>query len=253
MIRHFHRKGFVGIILLSFLISSFSFTGHTSYLKKRGIPYKGKPAKDSMHLPNPADTLSKSPHPELSYNVYKLALVGYEKLSNAQKHVKPILTIVDFSKPSSEKRLFIIDMPSQKVILHTWVAHGLNSGEKIATRFSNTDASHQSSLGFYITGNTYNGSNGYSLKLKGLEAGFNDKAESRAIVMHGAPYVSEQVVKNIGRLGRSWGCPAVSQLEHKKIIDLIKGGSCLFMYATQPEYLASSKLLQDSVPLGGSL
>jgi hypothetical protein len=103
-------------------------------------------------------------------------------------------------------------------------------------------------LGFYITGNTYNGGNGYSLKLKGMEAGFNDKAEQRAIVMHGADYVSESAIKNLGRLGRSWGCPAVSQQEHKMIIDLIKQGSCLFVYAPQQQYISSSTLLKDLSP-----
>ncbi len=194
-----------------------------------------------------------SPHPQLSPALYRLAMIGYHKLSAAQKLSRQLLTIVDFSKPSSEKRLFIIDMANQKVVYYTLVAHGRNSGEKMATRFSNLDATHQSSLGFYVTGSTYTGSNGYSLKLKGLEPGFNDKAESRAIVMHGAPYVSEQVIKNTGRLGRSWGCPAVSQREHQKIIDLIKGGSCLFIYAPQPEYLASSSLIKDSVSQSGSL
>jgi len=194
-----------------------------------------------------------SPHPQLSAALYRLAVNGYNKLSAAQKLTRQLLTIVDFSKPSSEKRLFIIDMANQKVVYYTLVAHGRNSGENMATRFSNIDATHQSSLGFYVTGSTYNGGNGYSLRLKGLERGFNDKAESRAIVMHGAPYVSEQVVKSTGRLGRSWGCPAVSQQEHKKIIDLIKGGSCLFIYAPQEDYLSASSLLKDSATHSGSL
>lgn len=194
-----------------------------------------------------------SPHPQLSAALYQLAVNGYNKLSATQKLSRQLLTIVDFSKPSSEKRLFIIDMATQKVLLYTLVAHGRNSGEKMATRFSNLDATHQSSLGFYVTGGTYIGGNGYSLRLKGLERGFNDKAESRAIVMHGAPYVSEQVVKSTGRLGRSWGCPAVSQQEHKKIIDLIKGGSCLFIYAPQTEYLTASSLLKENASQSGSL
>jgi hypothetical protein len=188
-----------------------------------------------------------SPHPELNTSVYKLALQGYHKLSVAQKITRQLLTIVDFSKPSSEKRMFIIDMAKQEILFYTYVSHGSNSGEKMATRFSNTDATHQSSLGFYLTGATYMGGNGYSLKLKGLEPGFNDKAESRAIVMHGAPYVSETVIKNTGRLGRSWGCPAVSKKEHKQIIDLVKGGSCLFIYAPQKDYLAASSFLKDSL------
>lgn len=190
-----------------------------------------------------------SPHQALSANIYQLALHGYQKLDAAKKIAKPILTIVDFSKPSTEKRLFIVDMRSGKVLVHSLVAHGRNSGEKVATQFSNTDASHQSSLGFYITGDTYNGGNGYSMKLKGMEAGFNDKAEKRAIVMHGAPYVNENIIKNTGRLGRSWGCPAVSEKEHKMIIDLIKQGSCLFIYAPQQQYISSSEILKDLTQL----
>jgi len=188
-----------------------------------------------------------SPHQALSPTIYQLAAYGYHKLESTKKITNPILTIVDFSKPSTEKRLFIIDMRTGKVLVHSLVAHGKNSGEKVATQFSNTESSYQSSLGFYITGSTYNGGNGYSLKLKGMEAGFNDKAEQRAIVMHGADYVSEHAIKNLGRLGRSWGCPAVSQKEHKMIINLIKQGSCLFIYAPQQQYISSSHLLNDLI------
>jgi hypothetical protein len=197
---------------------------------------------DSVKLNKPSEI---SPDKALSNDVFLLASYGYQKLNAAKKIAKPILTIVDFSKPSTEKRLFIIDMRTGKLLVHSLVAHGKNSGEKVATRFSNTESSYQSSLGFYITGNTYQGGNGYSLKLKGMEAGFNDKAEQRAIVMHGADYVSEYAIKNLGRLGRSWGCPAVSQQEHKMIIDLIKQGSCLFIYAPQQQYISSSNLLKD--------
>ncbi|HSK11880.1 MAG TPA: murein L,D-transpeptidase catalytic domain family protein [Phnomibacter sp.] len=186
-----------------------------------------------------------SPHQQLSAAVYQMALRGYQKLSRSKKLTRELLTIVDFSKPSTEKRLFVIDVAQQKVLIHTLVAHGQNSGENMATRFSNNDASHQSSLGFFITGNTYTGSNGYSMKLRGMEPGFNDRAEQRAIVMHGAPYVNTSIINNIGRLGRSWGCPAVSQQEHKEIIDLIKGGTCLFIYAPEAKYLASSTMIAD--------
>ena len=190
-------------------------------------------------------TKALSPHPLLEADLYQKALAGFRRIASETGLKKKLLTIVDFSKPSSEKRLFIIDVETEKILIHTYVAHGKNSGEKVANRFSNTDASYQSSLGFYLTGNTYSGSNGYSLKLRGLEPGFNDNAERRAIVMHGAPYVSEEVITSTGRLGRSWGCPAVSQKEHKKIIDLIKGGSCLFIYAPEKQYLTSSPYLND--------
>jgi hypothetical protein len=134
-------------------------------------------------------------------------------------------------------------MEKTALLVNTYVAHGRNSGDVTANRFSNTPSSLQSSLGFYITENTYVGNNGYSLRLKGVEKTFNDKAMERAIVMHGAPYVNEQLAKSTGRIGRSWGCPAVSMQEHKQIIDMLKGGSCLFIYAPQKEYLASSQLI----------
>jgi hypothetical protein len=218
-------------------VVSSSFKDHT------GKPGERKPGSVENQSDSALKSTSNSPHPQLSQELYNLALHGYQKLATGNKLSKKLLTIVDYSKPSTEKRLFIIDMVSNKVVLFTLVAHGQNSGVKIATSFSNTDASHQSSLGFFITGSTYNGSNGYSLRLKGLEPRINDKAESRAIVMHGAPYVSEEVIRNTGRLGRSWGCPAVSQKEHKQIIDMVKGGSCLFIYAPQKQYLASSSIL----------
>ena len=119
-----------------------------------------------------------------------------------------------------------------------------NSGDAMAYQFSNTPSSLQSSLGFYITENTYIGNNGYSLRLKGMEKSFNDKAMLRAIVVHGASYVNEQLAKSTGRIGRSWGCPAVSIQEHKQIIDLLKDGSCLFIYAPQKDYIASSKFIK---------
>lgn len=253
MMRKIHKKIAAGIFSAGLVVGSFAFTKMPNRHSGKTHGVFRKVASDTTS--GAPDNLSElpSPHPQLSQNLYRLALRGYLKLKAAHRLSSPLLSIVDFSLPSSQKRLFIIDMDQQKVLLHTLVAHGRNSGENMASRFSNMDASHQSSLGFYITGGTYLGSNGYSLKLKGLEPGFNDKAESRAIVLHGAPYVSEQVVKSTGRLGRSWGCPAVSQQEHKKIIDLIKGGSCLFIYAPQQAYLSASALLKDSATRSGSL
>jgi hypothetical protein len=223
------------------MIASLAFTGHLNIQQnERSLPASGdsiKPASAS------GETLT-SPHKALSSTLYNMAVHGYQQLAEDQKLSKQLLTIIDFSKPSTEKRLFIIDMQQQKVLVHTYVAHGSNSGVKFANAFSNLHESHQSSLGFFLTAGTYEGSNGYSMKLKGLEPGINDNAERRAIVMHGAPYVSEQVIKNTGRLGRSWGCPAVSQKEHKMIIDLIKQGSCMFIYAPDKKYLAQSGVLQ---------
>lgn len=182
----------------------------------------------------------------LAWETFSKALNGYNKLKQSGEIKKPFLSIVDMSQPSNKKRLYIIDMISKKLMINTLVAHGRNSGLAVASNFSNKLQSLQSSLGFYLTGDTYQGSNGYSMRLKGLEKGFNDLAEKRAIVMHGAPYVSETMAQHEGRIGRSWGCPAVSLQEHQQIINLIKDGSCLFVYAPQKQYLAHSTMVSGN-------
>jgi hypothetical protein len=139
--------------------------------------------------------------------------------------------------------LYVIDLKNQDVVFNTVVAHGRNSGGEYARSFSNKPSSNKSSLGFYITEGTYNGGNGYSLKLQGAENGINDKALARAIVMHGADYANEDIIGSKGYLGRSFGCPAVPQKYHKKIIDTIKDGNCLFVYYPDQTYLKKSKLL----------
>lgn len=154
-----------------------------------------------------------------------------------------IISIVDFSKPSSEKRLFIIDLKHYKVLFNTYVAHGIESGKEFAEDFSNTPSSNKSSLGFYETLGTYMGGNGYSLRLQGLERGINDNANRRDIVIHGAEYVNEGLIRSQGYIGRSWGCPAVPQRLHKPIIDKIKNGTCLFIYSPDKKYLSHSRIL----------
>ncbi|MCY7357511.1 MAG: murein L,D-transpeptidase catalytic domain family protein, partial [Rudanella sp.] len=166
----------------------------------------------------------------LNRTVFDHALRGMQKMMDA----KPVLSIVDMSQPSSKKRLYVIDLVGRKLLFNTYVAHGRNSGVLLAEKFSNTNSSFQSSLGFYQTLGTYQGKHGLSLQLKGLERGINDNAFARAIVMHGANYVCEDIIRNTGRLGRSQGCPAVSNAESKPIIQAIKGGSCLFIYSPDP-------------------
>ena len=131
------------------------------------------------------------------------------------------------------------------MLFNTYVAHGQNSGKEFANRFSNAPESFQSSLGFYETSETYQGKNGYSMHLTGLEKGINDKADQRAIVMHGAPYVSENYIHSQGYIGRSWGCPAVPEKHNKPIIDRIKNGTCLFIYAGNKTYSRKSKILNS--------
>lgn len=171
---------------------------------------------------------------------FELAFKGYQKLKEAREIKRDILTIVDFSLSSTQRRLWVIDMHAQKVLLQTVVSHGRNSGLEFATKFSNQVNSYMSSIGFYKTGETYFGKHGFSLRLDGLEKGINDLARPRAIVMHGADYASEELAQRQGRLGRSLGCPAVPQEVKQELIELIKEKTCLFIYYPNQEYLSSS-------------
>ena len=155
----------------------------------------------------------------------------------------PTLTVIDYSKPSTERRLWVFDLKAKELVYEELVAHGQGSGANMATKFSNENESHQTSLGLFVTRDTYVGKNGYSLRLDGLDRGVNDRARERAIVMHGAPYVSDAFVKANGRLGRSWGCPAVSDAVAKKLIDVVKGGGLVFSYYPDAEWLKTSKYL----------
>lgn len=176
--------------------------------------------------------------------VYDYAMRGYASLHSAGSFGdRDILTIIDFTLPSTEKRMWVIDLNKRELLYHSLVAHGRKTGELYATNFSNVPESHQSSLGFYITGDTYTGKNGFSLKLHGAEPGINDNAEARAIVMHSAPYVSEEFIRHNGRLGRSYGCPAIPIADHKKLIESISGGTCLYIYYNSDTYLSKSELL----------
>ena len=154
------------------------------------------------------------------------------------------LTVIDYSKPSSEKRLWVYDLATRELLYEELVAHGQGTGANIASKFSNNNDSHQTSLGLFVTDTTYVGKNGYSLRLDGLDKGINDRARERAIVMHGAPYVSQEFVKANGRLGRSWGCPAVSNAVAKQLIDRVKGGGLVFAYYPDAQWLKSSKYLR---------
>lgn len=189
------------------------------------------------------DHLSESYENIPSVEALDFALDGYENLEEELE--KQVLTLIDFSLPSTEKRLWVIDLTQGKILLNTVVAHGRNSGMLMAEKFSNRPESYQSSLGFYKTGETYFGKHGYSLRLDGLEKGINDQARNRAIVIHGADYAREEVAKMSGRLGRSLGCPAVPSELSKEVIDLIKDGSLLFIFADQEEYLNQSEYIQD--------
>lgn len=179
----------------------------------------------------------------LSFDALKFAFKGYQKLLGKGAIKKAgILTVIDFSKSSHEKRMFIIDLENYKLLVNTYVAHGKKSGLEYAKNFSNKMESLQSSLGFYLTKNTYFGKHGLSLKLEGTERGINDKAEDRAVVIHGAEYIGDQRL-GAPYMGRSFGCPAVPQADANKVINLIKNGTCLFIYHPSKSYLHGSTLL----------
>jgi hypothetical protein len=182
--------------------------------------------------------------PGLKENVLRLALTA-KACAHQRGLVKrdDVITVIDYSIPSDEPRLFTFDLTSKKLVYRELVAHGKNSGGNLATAFSNVQGSLATSLGLFATAGTYVGSNGYSLRLKGLEPGVNDNAWERAIVMHGAPYVNTGIIRSIGRLGRSWGCPAVRSDISKAMIDRIKGGSAIFAYYPDQDWLSTSSFV----------
>jgi hypothetical protein len=186
------------------------------------------------------DRLSEIPAP----HIIEMAVAGYLNLLKDKKiQMGTPLSIIDFSLPSSTERLWIIDPENGELLHHSLVSHGRNSGGLMAQKFSNINSSFMSSIGFYVTGETYQGKHGYSLRLDGVEKGFNDNARERAIVIHGADYANEDFVAATGRLGRSLGCPALPMAFHKEIIDTIKDGSCLFIYGNDKSYLQNSSLI----------
>jgi hypothetical protein len=179
--------------------------------------------------------------------VFRKAVTGFMNLKSTQK-ISPfssVLTVVDFNKSSREKRMWIIDLVEKHLLINTWVAHGQGSGDDVANSFSNTDESHQSSLGFYLADDIYVGKHGRSLRLDGLDAGFNDAARAREIVVHAAPYVSQGTINQLGRLGRSWGCPAVSPAVSDEVINTIKGKTVFFINGNDSNY--NSKYLNEDL------
>lgn len=178
----------------------------------------------------------------VNYVAFQQAVIGYQRIKEKKKD---IITLIDFTKPSTEERFFVFDMKNRKMLYSSIVSHGRNSGGLYATSFSNQKGSYKSSLGFFVTENTYQGRNGFSLVLKGLEKGINDRAKERAIVIHGAPYANPAIIASGGRLGRSQGCPALPQKTSRTIINTIKDGSLLFIYANNGNYLAQSSVLKN--------
>lgn len=192
--------------------------------------------------------------PDLDYKAFRTGLVGYVKLRTEARlsNEKHYLTIIDYSKSANKERMYIIDLKGRKLLLKTLVSHGKNTGDEFAKSFGNDESSHMSSLGFFITGQTYIGSKGYSLKLNGLENGINDRVFERGVVIHGADYVSFDFIKNNGRLGRSFGCPAVPTNLNDYICNLLSNRTCVFAYYPDKTYFQHSALSQGTPNINGA-
>jgi len=254
-----YKKMSFGVLLCCLAVSPVVTTGTGNEVKEPGevcttrimdpIPASTKEivqstaeamATEAMELYN-AMNLKKV---GLSIKAFEYALKGYKNLVERGKVMRDrVLSICDFSQSSRKKRFYVIDMASKKVLINTWVAHGRNSGGEYARSFSNNPESHKSSLGFYVTGNTYYGSHGLALKIEGLEKNINDKADERNIVIHGSQYVGANFLARSPINGRSFGCPALPQQETGKVIETIKDGSCLFIYHPTKTYIQKSKVL----------
>jgi hypothetical protein len=209
----------------------------------RSRPHPRAAMRPSVRAQVPVVTHTAWPRKE----VLDLAMRAFTCGRDAGAFDGSLLTVIDYSLPSTAKRLWVIDTTRRRVLFHELVAHGEGSGDKWAVEFSNEPGSRQTSLGLFRTSTVYNGGNGYSLRLSGLEPGVNDLAMERRIVMHGARYVSQRAVNALGRLGRSWGCPALPAGQHRKVIDRIKGGSALFAYYPDQRWLKSSRFLSCEV------
>lgn len=241
---------FIALLVFSFAVTAFSTTSEKvtaeTFTTTEALP-DGE--SDNVSSVSPAEKLFNL-YDKLNLGVLKLnkeaftmAVKGYNKLQASGKIKNNLLTIVDFSQPSTSKRMYILDMKEGKLVKQSVVAHGRNTGALMANKFSNIPESFQSSLGFYIASETYQGKHGLSLRLDGMENNINNNARARAIVIHGAEYANESFYKSTGYLGRSFGCPAVPTKDANAIINTMRNGSCLFIYAQDKNYVKASKLI----------
>ena len=220
----------------------------TGAREKDSAPAKSIPVKAAAVKNTAAETSAwnETTMGTIDPHVFELALGAARCVVRSGAITDPsTLTVIDYSKPSTEKRLWVFDLRAHELLYEELVAHGQGSGDNFAKVFSNEPDTHASSLGLFLTEDTYVGKNGYSLRLNGLDKGFNDRARERAIVMHGAPYVSDDFVKKNGRLGRSWGCPALSEGVAREVIDRVRGNGIVFSYYPNQDWLDSSRYLGD--------
>ncbi|HEY5772941.1 MAG TPA: murein L,D-transpeptidase catalytic domain family protein [Chitinophagaceae bacterium] len=241
------------LFISSLIVGLFSFPfAFAKSVEKRATQFKNTVSNLSVNDFVPTIPSAVSVYDSLRLNLaglnrraFELAQQGFEKLREQGTVLNDnIISIIDFSLPSTEKRLYVVDLKNYQVLYKTYVAHGRNSGTVMANSFSNNPSSNKSSLGFYKTLGTYIGKHGYSLKLEGLEKGINDNAYNRAIVLHGADYVNPNHVSKLGYIGRSLGCPAVASREATPIINTIKEGTCLFIYSPSTAYQEHSSVLR---------
>ncbi|NIG57410.1 murein L,D-transpeptidase catalytic domain family protein [Chitinophaga sp. Cy-1792] len=246
-----NKKQVLKPLVFAFTVSVFAFliTTFSSIDKSKANNVTNKPIIDSSEAIESTKSVSLYDELQLSAaglskEAYEKAMQGFEKLQREGKIKNDkVISIIDFSLPSSQKRLFVIDLQNKLLLFNTLVSHGRNSGTLSANAFSNQPNSFKSSLGFFLTGETYMGEHGLSLRLQGEEAGINDNAMARGIVMHSAAYVNEALVKVQGYIGRSLGCPAIPENVHRKVIDRIRNGSVLFLYSPDKTYSMRTKML----------
>jgi len=242
-----------------FISSFFIFLIHLPFVFAKTIPHKNLTSPVSINAYSTHEGEVPNSNKVSAYDSLQLNTIGLSKqafdyairgfrslLAMGKLNNDSIISIVDFSLSSAKKRLFVIDLKNYRILFNTYVAHGRNSGAEFAEQFSNKPSSNKSSLGFYITGNTYDGEHGYSLHLEGEEKGINDNAHKRAIVMHSADYVNEKFIESKGYIGRSLGCPAIPRQLYKPIINEIKDGSCLFLYSPNQDYISHSRFLKNA-------
>ena len=228
-------------LVLIFILSTFLYfsNAQTGLSKERQLALK----KAELNIKELYNELNAAQY-NLSFTAFRYAYIGYQTMKKQHRlNNKELFSIIDFTKDCNSKRFYTIDLEKMKIVYYTYVAHGKKSGERMATSFSDAVESNKSSIGFYITGNTYNGGNGYSLILQGDEKGYNSNLAKRSVVVHAADYANEDYIARNGRMGRSLGCPALPENIYKQVIETIKEKTMIFAYYNDAKYLKTSKYL----------
>ena len=233
------NKRYLFLVLLLALSSFLYFANAQKLTKERQLALK----KAELNIKDLYNELNAAQY-NLSFTAFRYAYIGYQSMRKQRKlNDKDLFSIIDFTKDCNTKRFYTIDLEKMKILYYTYVAHGKKRGERIPTSFSDVVESNKSSIGFYITGDTYNGSNGYSLMLHGDEKGYNSNLAKRSVVIHTADYANENYIARNGRMGRSLGCPVLPENIYKQVINTIKEKTMIFAYYNDAKYLKTSKYL----------